>query len=187
MGRHTLSSYTPLHWPSDLRYLTSHSHHYSVSADIRSQLRESARLLDSSPTRPSRPPVVIRQITKDGHPAKGQFGLFALKKIPPRCHIIDYLGELHCDDRPASDYDLSLLRLQDGTSVGLDASRMGNEARFINDFRSVAPKANAQFQESRNGAGELCMSVWSGSEGIKKGDEILVSYGKAFWKARLSD
>jgi SET domain-containing protein len=124
------------------------------------------------------------RITHNTHPAKGQFGLFAAKKIPPRSYIIDYVGEVHCDDRPGSDYDLSLLRLQDGLSVGVDASTMGNEARFINDFRGIANRPNAQFQESVNTAGELCMSIWSENETIKKGDEILVSYGKGFWNAR---
>lgn len=64
---------------------------------------------------------------------------------------------------------------------------MGNEARFINDFRGVAKKPNARFQERRNEKGELCMSVWSSSETIKKGDEILLSYGKGFWKARTDN
>ena len=61
---------------------------------------------------------------------------------------------------------------------------MGNEARFINDYRGVAAKPNALFEERRNAAGELCMAVWSGKEEIKKGQEILVSYGKGFWQAR---
>lgn len=84
---------------------------------------------------------------------------------------------MHCDDRPDSDYDLSLLRTE-GYSVGVDASRIGNEARFINDFRGVRPKANAVFQDRRIPGGELRMSVWSSTDAIKKGDEILVSYGE---------
>ena len=28
------------------------------------------------------------------------------------------------------------------------------------------------------------MSIWTDGEEIKKGDEILVSYGKAWWRAR---
>lgn len=35
-------------------------------------------------------------------------------------------GEVHCDEREDSDYDLSLFRNGD-LSVGIDASRMGNE------------------------------------------------------------
>lgn len=97
------------------------------------------------------------------------------------------MGEVHCDDRPDSDYDLSLYHAPGGPSVGVDASKKGNEARFINDYRGVRPKFNAVFEERRTASGELYMSVWSGSESIKKGEEILVSYGKGFWKARASE
>lgn len=93
-------------------------------------------------------------------------------------------GEIHCDDRPDSDYDLSLHRFQDGISVGIDASRMGNEARFINDYRGVANKPNALFIDGRTTSAELRMGVWSSGEGIKKGEEILLSYGKTWWRAR---
>jgi len=94
------------------------------------------------------------------------------------------LGEIHCDDRPSSDYDLSLYRCQNGVSVGIDASMMGNEARFINDYRGIRTRPNAIFVERRTTKGELRMSIWSSAEGIKKGEEIVVSYGKAWWRAR---
>ena len=179
------TSSKPAHWPYNIEYISKQYYHTSVTKDILSHL---------NPTRPnpsaavtlSKPPVVIREITERSHPACGQHGLFACKKIPPRAHIIDYVGEVHCDDRPDSDYDLSLYHAPNGLSVGVDASKRGNEARFINDYRGVQPKPNALFEERRTANGELCMSVWSGCEGIKKGDEVLVSYGKGFWKARLS-
>lgn len=31
------------------------------------------------------------------------------------------------------------------------------------------------------------MCVWSGKDGIGKGDEILVSYGKGWWDARMTE
>jgi len=133
----------------------------------------------------------------------GQFGLFAAKKIPPRTYLLDYLGEVHCDERPSSDYDLSLYRTPDGSvSVGVDASAMGNEGRFVNDYRGIRARPNAQFEERRVDNGELKMSIWTGSEAIKKGEEILVgrgvhlntlfltvlhpqvSYGKSWWSHR---
>ena len=94
-------------------------------------------------------------------------------------------GEIHCEDRPESDYDLSLYRSQDGVNVGVDASRMGNEARFINDYRGIREQPNAKFVDERSAeTGRLEMGVWSGHQGIKKGEEILVSYGKGWWQAR---
>lgn len=68
--------------------------------------------------------------------------------------------------------------------MGIDARRMGNEARFINDFRGVGVKPNAVFEERRTATGELRMGVWSGGDWIKKGDEVLVSYGKMWWHVR---
>ena len=110
--------------------------------------------------------------------AMGQFGLFAAKKIPSRTYLLDYLGQIHCDDRPSSDYDLSLYRSSDGLiSVGVDASAMGNEGRFVNDYRGILAKPNAQFEERRIENGELRMSIWTCSKVIKKGEEILVSMG----------
>jgi len=127
--------------------------------------------------------VVVRPVIASSHPAHGQRGLFASKKIPPHTHIIDYVGEVHCDDRPDSDYDLSLYRSQE-VNVGVDASVMGNEARFINDFRGIRDRPNAVFVEGRSPLGELRMSVWSGKDGVDKGEEILVSYGKGWWRWR---
>ena len=176
----------PSHWPSDVPYITQQQYHASVPKQVLAQL-VADQAKTSSATHAQRPAIAIREITESAHPARGQRGLFAAKKIPPRTHIIDYVGEVHCDERPHSDYDLSLYRGSDGLSVGVDASKMGNEARFINDYRGVRPKPNALFEERRTERGELCMSVWSGSEGIKKGEELLVSYGKSFWRARTSD
>lgn len=135
------------------------------------------------PSRAVNPLVRIKLITDPGHPACGQYGLFALKKIPLRSHIIDYIGEVHCEERPDSDYDLSLYRSQDGVNVGIDASEMGNESRFINDYRGICDKPNAEFAEYRV-EGELRMSIRSQGDGIKKGDEIVVSYGKSWWACR---
>lgn len=64
---------------------------------------------------------------------------------------------------------------------------MGNEARFTNDYRGVKAKPNALFRERRTREGELRMSIWSGTDAIKKGEEILVSYGKSWWHARHNE
>lgn len=67
----------------------------------------------------------------------------------------------------------------------------GNEARFINDYRGVADRPNAEFREIWDDRrGERGMGVWvlgggKGREkGVRKGEEILVSYGRGFWDAR---
>ncbi|KAI0359094.1 hypothetical protein OH77DRAFT_1134651 [Trametes cingulata] len=177
----------PARWPENVQYIAEPRYHASVPAHVRDFIRTGA---SAGPPRAhthpqlAKPAVAIQPISDPSHPARGQYGLFATRKIPPHTHILDYVGEVHCDDRPDSDYDLSLYRTPDHLSVGVDAQFSGNEARFINDYRGIKAKPNAVFQERRTDCGELRMSVWSSSETIKKGDELLVSYGKSWWRAR---
>lgn len=175
-------------WPSHIQYINAPRYHPSVPGPVRSFLISGTNPAPQK-TPISFPPtylVRIRYITEPSHPARGQNGLFAVRKILPRSHIIDYIGEVHCQDRAGSDYDLSLFRSEDGDNVGIDASVMGNEARFVNDYRGIRSKPNAVFVESRTSQGELRMSIWSSKDPIQKGDEILVSYGKNWWRSRTA-
>lgn len=186
------TSRQPPSWPSHVQYIDTPRYHSSVPCPIRTFLiggtnLSSAPQKTSSISFPStRSPVRIRRISDPSHPARGQNGLFAVQKIPSRSHIIDYIGEVHCQNRVDSDYDLSLFRSQDGDNVGVDASVMGNEARFVNDYRGIRGKPNAVFVENRTPQGELRISIWSSTDPIKKGDEILVSYGKSWWRSRTA-
>lgn len=98
-------------------------------------------------------------------------------------------------DYAKSDYDLWVDRDAD---VAVDAARMGNEARFVNDYRGVpgAKRANAEFRVVWDARmRERCMAVYvlpAGKRavgkarvvGIAKGEEVLVSYGRGFWQGR---
>ncbi|KLO20501.1 hypothetical protein SCHPADRAFT_897779 [Schizopora paradoxa] len=183
----------PSRWPRDVTFLAALQYSPSIPHDVLALLRGTGSTRSSATANAgsranvtSPTPVAIRLIDSPSHPAHGQMGLFANKKIPPHTHIIDYLGEVHTDDRPKSNYDLSLYRSQDGLiNVGIDASCMGNEARFVNDYRGIKAKPNAMFKDSTiSSQGELGMAVWSGCQAISKGEEILVSYGKSWWNAR---
>lgn len=139
--------------------------------------------------------VRITPVTDHSHPANGQHGLFTTQNIPPDTLILPYLGYVHdeTDIDIKSDYDLSLDR---ELRIGVDATHMGNEARFINDYRGVATGPNAEFRDicvdSGSGKVEKRVGVFvlsagkSGkrAKGIKRGQEILVSYGKGFWTER---
>ncbi|KAI0828315.1 hypothetical protein BC628DRAFT_1409369 [Trametes gibbosa] len=157
----------PAHWPENVQYITIRNHIRGTHAgQLVSGSQESPYMPKSS--------VVIRLIAEPAHPACGQYGLFAAKKIPPRSLILDYVGEIHCENRLQSDYDL----------VGIDAQLMGNEARFINDYRGVKARPNVLFQDRRTNTGELRVSVWTGTDAVRKGEELLVSYGKSWWRGR---
>ncbi|TRM60149.1 hypothetical protein BD626DRAFT_505659 [Schizophyllum amplum] len=175
----------PSNWPASLRYTEAYVYHSSVDTAARGFIRGTTTTSSSHAEEPSRHWVAIRRISEAGHPAAGQYGLFATKKIPAKTRILYYIGEVHADERNESDYDLCLHRFSSGVSIGIDASRTGNEARFVNDYRGVRPKPNAVFTDERvASSGELRIAIWSGTDGIKKGEEILVSYGKGWWTAR---
>lgn len=144
--------------------------------------------------------VKITPISDVKHPANGQSGLFAARDLKPGDFILEYLGVMHTDSisqsfmspHSDSDYDLSLDR---NAGLAIDAAAMGNEARFINDYRGIAAKPNAEFREIWSARrGERGMGVFVFGEGkkkvfkgIKKGEELLVSYGRGFWGARRGE
>ena len=190
----------PKSWPSNIIYLNAPCYSKTVSeahfAALRSRPNDTQAIPSNIPKGPS-PLVRITPITSPTHPAHGQSGLFAARDLKPGTFILQYLGEIHApaleapDVHANSDYDLSLDREQ---GIGIDANRRGNEARFINDYRGIADRPNAEFKEVWDeGRKERGMGVWvlgegkSGKgKGLRKGEEILVSYGRGFWGARKS-
>jgi hypothetical protein len=203
----------PANWPTDIQYIEVPRYALNFPEGVSALLRRSstgkspnsaAASPPKSGLRPTR--TVIRRIESPSHPAFGQRGLFAAKRIPSNTFIIQYVGELHVDERPTSNYDLSLIKLptssllragQNGDndpldvgfiSVGIDAAKMGNEARFVNDYRGTGEeRPNAFFQDVQGGDGTLHITIWTGNRPIAKGKEILVSYGKGWWAARKDE
>lgn len=195
------SAAVPKGWPADVVYLHSPFLSKKLGADKAQQLTSTiSSLHPNTPIRKtnvSNVNVRIVPVTDASHPAIGQNSLCATQHLPPDTFILPYLGYVHdqTDLDEASDYDLSLDR---ELGIGVDASKMGNEARFINDYRGVAAAPNAEFRdifidvgagmvEKRVGVFVLSAGK-SGkrAKGIARGQEILVSYGKGFWTERSS-
>ncbi|KAF2639968.1 hypothetical protein P280DRAFT_490384 [Massarina eburnea CBS 473.64] len=191
---------SPKGWPEGVVYL--HAPHYSktLTDDANKALRFSSKeLLNTEQVYKTKGPyanVKVTPISSPSHPANGQYGLYATQHLAPDTFVLPYLGYVHdpTDLDEKSDYDLSLDR---DHSIGVDASKMGNEARFINDYRGVSTCPNAEFRDILvdvgNGNVEKRMGVFvlnagkSGkrAKGVAKGEELLVSYGKGFWNERL--
>ncbi|KAI9884333.1 MAG: hypothetical protein M1823_003872 [Watsoniomyces obsoletus] len=178
----------PPHWPLEIVYLTDSVYSPQLNSIEREFLGHQGRKGISFGVNSS---VRVRRIeAPPDHPARGQYGLFASKHLAPGTVVLDYLGYVHSsrDTDASSDYDLSLDRER---GIGIDATRMGNEARFINDYRGIRDSANVEFID-RTVNGERRMSVQvrpagkrdSGNKGIAKGEELLVNYGKGFWRHR---
>ncbi|KAI0142687.1 hypothetical protein GGR57DRAFT_380995 [Xylariaceae sp. FL1272] len=139
----------------------------------------------------------ITPIHESSHPAHGQAGLFAAQHLESGTMIIPYYGVVHtslpphCSGHDCSDYDLWLDR---DANIAVDAAQAGNEARFVNDYRGVDSRPNAEFKECWDArTGQKCMAVFvlpagkNSAGGIAKGHEILVSYGKGFWSKRRDE
>jgi hypothetical protein len=174
-------------------------------SSLRARPNDAISIPSDTPLGPC-PLVKITPIDTPSHPANGQHGLFAAKDLKPGTFILQYLGEIHISLPPTpdssestaidlhatSDYDLSLDREM---GIGIDADMWGNEARFINDYRGIAERPNAEFREvwderrKERGMGVFVLPEGKSKQGkgIKKGEEILVSYGRGFWGARKEE
>ncbi|KFH40963.1 hypothetical protein ACRE_083260 [Hapsidospora chrysogenum ATCC 11550] len=194
----------PKNWPDTLPYLTAPLHSKELSPSQLQTLRTNPRnssshtiqIIPASSTQTPSTNVKIQPIQEPSHPANGQYGLFAARDLKPGAFILPYLGRVHGGGGgtdPHSDYDLWLDRDAD---IAVDAGREGNEGRFVNDYRGVKRRPNAEFGAAWcERWGQLCVAFWVvGSpgkkgrlEGIRKGEEILVSYGKCFWEERMAE
>lgn len=159
------SQATPKNWPASLPYLThpSHSPHLAKeqlqALKVRGDIDDGASIPASLPFGPSAA-VKITPITTAHHPACGQAGLFAARALAPGSLVVPYVGVVHSGvaAHEGSDYDLWLDRDAD---IAVDAAAAGNEARFVNDYRGVRERPNAEFREAWDPRrGERTMAVF---------------------------
>jgi hypothetical protein len=195
----------PKAWPQGVIYLTSPKYSNNIDRQLLrvDKASNEAAILPVITSKAQGPCQLVRikPISNLSHPANGQHGLFATQNLPPDTFILTYLGFVHgaVDADPKSNYDI---RLDAELGIAVDASNLGNETRFINDYRGVSTSGpNAQFRDVLvdfgNGMLERCMGVFvlsagkvkssKRAKGIAKGEEILVSYGKGFWNGRKGD
>ncbi|TPX64526.1 hypothetical protein SpCBS45565_g05808 [Spizellomyces sp. 'palustris'] len=179
----------PPNWPRSLLYLT----HNVWAPDIPAVQRtpylhhtvSEAAEDDGIPVKKVKvhtgpcPDVEIRAITEKSHPAFGQNGLYAKKRISPFSFLLDYRGTIQCSSNVSLQSDYTLLFDGDLT---IDAQNSGSEARFINDFHNISSRPNAAFDTYRDAiTGEVRVGVWALNQWIGPGQEILVPYGGEYW------
>jgi len=193
-----MSPTPPKNWPPGLQYLVKLRYSKSVSPEILlNNVHEQLPVVKLHPGLAQS--IKITVIDNRAHPACGERGLFAWRRLLPDTFVVLYLGLVHGteDANEKSDYDLSLDR---ELKVGVDASTMGNEARFINDYRGIrgeGPNACSKdcLIDVGGGKFERGIGVYvlpagkkgQMAKGIEKGEEIVVSYGKGFWSHRQAD
>jgi len=146
--------------------------------------------------------VYIQKITDPTHPACGEFGLYCARPhLPPGSWLLDYVGHvtLGDDQDRSSDY---VSDFGEQSELACDANVYGNEARFVNDFRNTGKHANVEFNVRRDERGELRQGVYvklqkdmrgkttnneTAFDGVWQDEELLVSYGKSYWRSRVGN
>ncbi|KAF0417436.1 SET domain-containing protein [Gigaspora margarita] len=192
-----LSKRKPTGWPTEIEYLTNNIYE-PVSLKPAPYCLPLPKGHPSHPfTSSPLPPVAsdpampnscvrIKSLKeRKDHPAFPGYGLFATKEFKELCLIISYTGIVTTrtvGGEESSDYVLGF-----DSQLCIDGWKKGSEARFINDYRGIFSKPNAAFHEyidSQSGQAKMGVWVMPGVGKIKKGDEIVVSYGKSFWRER---
>ena len=175
-------------WPSDVEF--SNNYRWDSSIPIKEEYsppitrHRKARLSNK---------VYFKRIADANHPANGEFGLFCSNDAKPGSWLLDYVGHVSLGENQDKESDyVSDFGLK--SELACDANTYGNEARMINDFRNTGRYPNVEFNLRRDKCGELRQGVYVkstkdarqvGFDGIKKDEELLISYGKSYWRSRV--
>ncbi|RNF26265.1 uncharacterized protein Tco025E_01388 [Trypanosoma conorhini] len=123
--------------------------------------------------------VELRVLTDPRHPAYGQLGLFAKSTIPANTVVTPYSGYIEIFSTSCSSRTYTMGFGSLGDDYALDAEFAGNYGRFANDPRGVLGlMANLTAESRFTPRGEAYTALVS-RRVINKGEEILMSYGKA--------
>ena len=134
------------------------------------------RKLKKSATQPNIRGVEIRDL-EDPHPLSGELGLFAAQKFEIFDVVGEYTGEVFEGDG-GSEYATYLEDRDKKYALGVDATREGNECRFINHFTNIAEEPNVVMKITY--VEELPRVMVVCKKGIEIGEEMLFKYSDEF-------
>ena len=141
---------------------------------------------EGSVRRPKRLKIV--KIKNKKHPCYGEYGLYMGEDVEKGVALLDYAGKVNVvvgeeTDTSKSSYLLNIFTDEEqGVYVDIDASRAGNESRFINDFHGTGQQPNSQFWPYYDETtGEKRMAIKT-IKPIISGQEILVDYGGRYFE-----
>jgi hypothetical protein len=128
------------------------------------------------------------EILDPKHPAyrdKNSRGVFCSKPIREGEILGEYTGLLRSEKETSYTSQYVMTHAQD---LFIDAKNYGNETRFINDYRGIAPGPNVRFTSKP--AKPFCykgktydnVTVIQALRDIEKNEEVLVNYGKEYCK-----
>lgn len=110
------------------------------------------------------------------------FGVFAKENIPPYALLNCYAGIMK-PDRLIKASNHSTFAFYQFKPFSIDAEKAGNWCRFMNHASEKNPKTNVVAWEHYSKWGPRIFFTAS-HRGIKKGDQLLYSYGEFYWKER---
>ncbi len=148
-----------------------------------------------SPYREERLSAFFRQLERDGsderyclrveirfiNPVVG-YGVFAKENIAPYSTLHHYVGVLMIDKKIHPD-DNSTFSFTHYKTYSINAMKKGNWTRFMNHSPDGNPKTNVIPWEYYLPEGPRIVFT-SGRFGIKKGMQLLYSYGDDYWEDR---
>lgn len=105
------------------------------------------------------------------------YGVFAKQYIPPYSLLNHYAGVLKPDKAISEDND-STFMFANFPDFSIDAAHVGNWCRFMN-HSETAGNVTAWEHYSKWGPRIL---FTAGSKGIRKGAQLLYSYGDSYWE-----
>jgi SET domain-containing protein len=123
--------------------------------------------------------VSLRYISK-----KVGYGVFAKEDIAPYSVLHHYVGEIIPTKNLKAEHD-STFSWELFPDYSIDAMKKGNWCRFMNHCDVGKPGNNAVVWEYYTKDAPYIVFT-SGPRGIKKGAQILYSYGEEYWSERKS-
>jgi hypothetical protein len=126
--------------------------------------------------------VEIRELEAP-HPLSGELGLFAATNFEMFDIVGEYTGEVFEGDG-GSEYATYLEDRTKRYALGVDATREGNECRFINHFTNIAEEPNVVMKITY--VDELPRVMVVCRKGIEVGEELLFRYSDEFVKEYFS-
>lgn len=108
------------------------------------------------------------------------YGVFAKKDIAPYSILNHYAGVLRLDKTIDPEND-STFTFSDFPKYAIDAVNYGNWVRFMNHGKARSPETNVVPWEHYLPEGPRIVFTAS-HKGIKKGDQLLYSYGDLYWE-----
>lgn len=121
--------------------------------------------------------VEIREVKETNHPAYGQMGLYATTQWQQFQVIGQYTGKIVSQDIGGK--YCAAITPYSKISHNIDAEYVGNELRFINDFRNVSLEPNVQLTTTFIDKMPRVLIVVI--KDINEGEEILLDYGEYYW------